>query len=181
MLFKIRNAEGKFSKGGIDDNRWNWGPKGKVWGTKAAFAGHLSLATNSSENESETPASLFRRYGECTVIEVDEENGGKRELPFKEWFAEYVKTSDKFRKIRRDRKKEDDLNAKLKEEQEKPWGSAERNRVIHAVAHSANIRPIGLIVATQGKPEIPIHYHVQINGEDYAIVRLEDVKPCRKN
>jgi hypothetical protein len=98
IIYQIINQNGLMSKGG-ENPRFSRG--GKTWSNIGPFASHLSLVTKSNERESTTPASLFALYGDCIVNEIDIVTNDIRSIPFKDWFAEYVKTSYKFQEIAR--------------------------------------------------------------------------------
>lgn len=84
MIYKIKNKNGTFSKGGM---RPTFSKKGKVWPSKAAIMSHCALASWNSPIVDGIPACIRKVYGECTVIEIDDVNGGITETNFEEWYV----------------------------------------------------------------------------------------------
>ena len=102
MLYRIRKqgtGVQLFSTGG---ERPEWKVNGKIWLSLSAFASHLSLQTLNKDKMLRAPASLFKLYGDCTVIELDSNGiGAPNEVPFKVWYDKYFETSEKFRAARK--------------------------------------------------------------------------------
>ena len=104
FLYQIKNKEGNFSKGGLNPTIHLWtkhGLPGKIWASKQAFVSHLTLRTSQNEKFEREPSTLFKLYGECTVIEINQDTGARNEIVFKKWYNDYFNTSEKFSKIRR--------------------------------------------------------------------------------
>lgn len=105
MLYRIRkNGVGiqLFSTGG---EVIGWKANGKIWSSLSAFASHLALKTPTAQKMDRAPASLFKLYGDCTVVEIPESGvGHTNELPFKVWYDRYFNTSEKFRAARKNEK-----------------------------------------------------------------------------
>ena len=101
MLYRIRKpgvGVQLFSSGG---ETISWKANGKIWSSLSSFASHLALQTRIKDKMSRKPESLFRVYGECTVIEIPESGiGATNEVPFKVWYDKYFDTSEKFRAAR---------------------------------------------------------------------------------
>lgn len=105
MLYRIRkNGVGVqlFSTGG---ETVDWKVNGKIWASLSAFASHLALKTRQADKMERAPLSLFKLYGDCTVVEIPESGvGHTNELPFKVWYDQYFNTSEKFRAARKKEK-----------------------------------------------------------------------------
>lgn len=105
MLYRIRkNGVGVqlFSTGG---ETVDWKVNGKIWASLSAFASHLALKTRQADKMERAPLSLFKLYGDCTVVEIPESGvGHTNELPFKVWYDQYFNTSEKFRVARKKEK-----------------------------------------------------------------------------
>ena len=102
MLYRIRKpgvGVQLFSSGG---EIIHWKANGKIWSSLSSFASHLALQTHIKDKMSRKPESLFKVYGECTVIEIPESGiGATNEVPFKVWYDKYFDTSEKFRAARK--------------------------------------------------------------------------------
>ncbi len=47
---------------------------------------HLSLVAGNSPTDSGIPLKVSKLYGDCTVIEIDDANGGLKEIDFATWY-----------------------------------------------------------------------------------------------
>ena len=90
MLYKIRNKEGLFKKAGC---YYDFGKKGKVWSDRKAFSLHLALFIDKNYSRElgwiVDDSRLHKCFEDCTVIEIDEVNGGITETPFEVWYTNY--------------------------------------------------------------------------------------------
>lgn len=174
--YRIQNNEGRFSKGGVQVRAQDiWAsPKsaGKIWPTKQAFASHLSLLTLEKERFLENPPSLFKFYGDATVIVLtsDGESITSITYPFKEWYAIYFATSEKFRKVRN--KKNVKKEVQDKEMKTKSWSDSEKASVTRAMSNlskfAANVKPFGII----DNEKIGNFFALEIDGVNYAVCKL---------
>lgn len=100
MMYRIRKASANLFSTGGDSIRFT--ANGKTWGSLSAFASHLAYSTHNLDKFLPEPQSLFKLYGDCVVIELPINGiGGTKEVPFKEWYAHYFATSEKFRAARK--------------------------------------------------------------------------------
>ena len=202
MLYRIRkNGTGVqlYSTGG---ETVGWKANGKIWSSLSAFASHLALKTVNSQKMDRAPSSLFKLYGECTVIELPESGvGHTNEVPFKEWYNKYFETSEKFRPAR---KKEKELAKQPILAKTPDPKIAIKTRTVNGSDAAARLtaepvvvkKPIGwdiptkttveraLTLASRFVPNLKLERlkehpktgetfaHIVISGENYALLKL---------
>lgn len=127
MLYRIRkNGTGiqLYSTGG---ETVGWKANGKIWSSLSAFASHLSLQTKNNEKMARKPISLFKLYGDTTVVMIPESGvGNTEEMPFAVWYDQYFNTSEKFRAARKAEKSTLTTTPDPKPTVSKPLSDAQR-------------------------------------------------------
>lgn len=81
MMYKIRDADGNYSRGGIYKS---FGKNGKVWATKGYIHNHLRML-------GKTYNWGVDRYEDCILEEIDTVNMVKTETPMPEFIEDYLK------------------------------------------------------------------------------------------
>lgn len=188
MIFRIRNDKGLFSTGG---ETVGWKIGGKFWSSLSAFASHLASHVPFSQKNDRKPASLFKLYGNCVVVEIPENGVGHiNEISFSDWYEKYYNTSEKFRAARKAEKEAakqsilaktpepKSVNSKLVSEpvvvgKPRSWDVPTKTTIERAFTLASRFVPNMQLEKIKEHPKTGESFaHIVISGESYALLKL---------